>query len=427
MKNKIRIFGLLSMLLIGVIALSGFANAIPASVIKKVTVEGVTLDETGVTALGLEKNDEIGVKIEVMSDADLSDVQVEAVLRGYDHPDLIQDITDVFDMKANVVYKKELNLNLPIRMDQDRYKLRIRVSDRASSTAEKTYELEIDTKRHAVEIRDIVLSPENEVKAGRALLASVRIKNRGESKEQDIKVRASIPALGISASGFIDELDAETGEDDSTTSEELYMQIPKDAETGEYTVKVEVIYDDGDEKETKTATIRVLGEELAVVQPETQAKTIITVGPESQDVVVGSAGASYPITLTNAGTASRTYTVSVDGAGWANVAVSPSNTVVIEAGESKALYVTVQAAAGAPVGEQMFAVTVSSGDKVLKQVPLKANVVSTGGVSSKLKRALEIGLVVLVILLVILGLIIGFNKLKGSEEEGKEEGSQTYY
>ena len=65
----------------------------------------------------------------------------------------------------------------------------------------------------------------------------------------------------------------------------------------------------------------------------------------------------------------------------------------------------------------------------MKQVPLRANIAggaaATSGLS-KIKKALEVGLVILVVLLVILGLIIGFNKLKGSEDE--EEGDEkTYY
>ena len=43
-----------------------------------------------------------------------------------------------------------------------------------------------------------------------------------------------------------------------------------------------------------------------------------------------------------------------------------------------------------------------------------------------MKRGLEIGLIILVVLLVILGLIIGFNKLKGSDEEESGE-EKTYY
>jgi len=65
-----------------------------------------------------------------------------------------------------------------------------------------------------------------------------------------------------------------------------------------------------------------------------------------------------------------------------------------------------------------------AGDKVLDSVTLKANVVGGAAGSVDLKRALEIGLIVLVVILVILGLIIGFNKLKGDEDDKEGE---SYY
>ena len=83
----------------------------------------------------------------------------------------------------------------------------------------------------------------------------------------------------------------------------------------------------------------------------------------------------------------------------------------------------------------MCTLTVTSGAETLKEFVLKSNVVegeatptatNWGGV----KKVLEIGLVVLVVLLVILGLIIGFSRLKGSDEDFDDEDdnkSETYY
>ena len=413
-----------------IVALSTAVSALQAN-IDEVEVEDTVLSASSTNQiLGLEKNDEIDVKVQITSTSavDIEDAQIEVYLRGYDHDDLIEDISDVFDIKAGVTYSKKFTLALPLRMDQDRYKLRVRVENREGNSTEATYELEVDTARHALQVKDLVLSPENEVKAGRALLATVRIKNRGEMQEEDIKVKVSIPELGISASDYVDEIDQEDGSDDSVTSEELYLRIPQCAEPGEYTVKAEVLYDDGDEKETFTSKILIVEDETcSAATPDaavSEAKTIITIGPEVQDVKVG-AGAVYPVTLTNAGAETRTYTVSVDGASWADFTISPSNAAVVKSGESKAVYITVMPKKGASAGENSFVVSVKSGDNVLKQVGLKANVTGASGLGS-VKKALMVGLLVIVVLLVILGLIIGFSKLKGNEEasEGKEE---TYY
>jgi len=426
--KKYGLISLLAFVIIGVLAMSSIACA--QYVIEEVELDDDTLSASSTNVVrALDRGDEFEVKIHLTSDVDFKNVQVEAEMRGYDHDDRVEDITDVFDMKAGVTYVKKLTLKFAERLDQDRYKLRVQIEDRDSNTVEETYELEIETKRHLLTIKDIVFSPEDTVKAGRALLTTVRVANDGQEDEEGVKIKVSIPALGISASDYIDELEAEGKDDDEKTSEELYMRIPDCSEPGDYKVRVEVIYDDGDEKITKETIISVReGDFCETEAAKEKPKTIITVGVESQDLTQGQGGAVYPLTITNMGTTTKSYTVGVEGVdSFGASRVSPSNFVVLGAGETKAVYVYVSAKEDAPVGQNMFAVTVSSGGEVLQQITLKANVLAkTAAGWDKVKRALEVGLVVLVILLVILGLIIGFSKLKGKEETEETE-SQTYY
>ncbi|HZX44623.1 MAG TPA: hypothetical protein VFF28_02965, partial [Candidatus Nanoarchaeia archaeon] len=140
--------------------------------------------------------------------------------------------------------------------------------------------------------------------------------------------------------------------------------------------------------------------------------------------------AVYSLTLTNDGKESKVYTISVDSSNWADFTVSPSNVLIVGAGEAKTAFINVKPNDKATAGIQVFSATIKSGESVLKEVPLRANVkggasTSLGGLS--LKRALEIGVVILIILLVILALVIGFSKLRGNDEgeEGGEE--KTYY
>ena len=413
------ILSLLTVFLVGVL-MSTVAFA--AANVDEVKVNGDVVSETSTNfILDVERGDTLDVKVKLTPDSDMRDVEVEAVLRGVDSRDKVEDISETFDAKSGVSYVKKLSLPLIAKMDQDRYKLRIRVSDRDSATVEQTYELEVDTKRHDVEVRDIVLSPNTEVKAGRALLATVRLRNRGEKDEDGVKVVVSIPELGVSASDFVDKLEKEGDNDDQATTEEMFLRIPENAETGKYTVRVETWFDDGDKKNAKETSIYVLGE---TAQAKAQEKTVIAVAADKQSASQGGPEVGYPITLTNAGSESKTYTVSADGAAWATFRVAPSNVMVIGAGESKAVSVFVKANDNAPVGQQTFTLTVSSNDKVLKQLPLSVDVQKSSG-SAQLKRGLQVGLVVLVILLVVIGLIIGFSKLRG--DEGEETDEKTYY
>ncbi len=422
--------GILVLMLVGLLFLSGIANAAVnitnAVGITKVEVDGTDVTDDDTIRLDVERGQEIEVEITIEADnASLDDVQIEVMIRGYDHDDLIEDITDVFDVKEDRRYKKTLTLKIPERIDledDDEYTMVILVESRNGvfgvlDKLKWNVNLGISGKRHQLRIRDVVLSPETEVEAGRALLATVRIKNYGEKDEDGVKVRVSIPELGVSASDFIDEIESE----ESETSEELYMRIPAAAKPGVYDVKVEVIYDDGDEVERETTEIAVVSAEGMVAPPST-GKTVIAVGVESQEIAAG-ASAMYPVTITNAGAFARTYTVTADGSDWAVFTISPTNTVLLQAGESASMFVNAAVKQDATAGQKMFALTVSSAGETLKQVALKADVKAAAAPVTGVKKGLEIGLVVLVVLLVILGLIIGFSKMRGGEEEEKS----TYY
>jgi len=418
-----KLFSLLVVLIISVL-MSSMAFATITVDFVKVNGDEVTESSTNFI-LDVDRGDELDVKVRLSSNVSLNDVQIEAVLRGVDSRESVDDITDTFDMKGNVSYTKTLSLPLIDKIDQDKYKLRIRISDRDNPTVEKTYELDIGTERRDVVVKDVVLSPSTEVKAGRALLATVRINNRGEKDEDGVKVVVSIPDLGVSAADFIDELEAEDEDDDQATTEEMFLRIPDDAETGEYEVVVDVFFDDLDKKNSFITTISVLGEDKVAEVPKAEDKTIITVAADKQNAAKGQEVA-YPIALTNAGTSDKTYTIRADGAAWASFRVAPSNVLVIGAGESKALTVYASAGKDAPAGEQTFTVTISSDEKTLKQLPLSINVQESASGASTLKRGIEVGLVVLVILLVIIALIIGFSKLRGDEEEEGKEGKEYY-
>ncbi|MBW2980933.1 hypothetical protein KY360_05955 [Candidatus Woesearchaeota archaeon] len=426
MRKILKLFSVLAILILGILAISGVASA--AITISDVELDDDSLGDGTNIIRDVQRGDEFEVKVHVVSTEDIDNVQVEAYLRGYDHDDIMGDLTDVFDMKAGVTYVKKLTLELRQRMDQDRYQLRVRVEGRDGADDYKDYDLEVDANRHELYIRDIIISPENEVKAGRALLTAVRIKNYGDRDEDGVKVRVSIPELGISASDYIDEIES----DESITSEEIYLRIPVDAESGDYTVEVEVDYDDGDEEVSKEETIYVIGDEEETSSPKsTEQKTIITIGPDVQDVKKSAAGVVYLLTITNNGKTSKAYTISVEGADWGSFRITPSNVLVAGPGESQTAYIYVSANENAPAGENTFTVNIKSGDKVLQKAPLKANVLagskSGGSGTSGIKKGLEVGLVILVVLLVILGLIIGFNKLKGEEEETSEDETKTYY
>jgi len=402
-------------------------------------IEWVKLDGDELNTAGdndvVKRDNEFEVKVKIVAYEDIDDAQLEVYLRGYDHDDRIEDISDVFDMDDGDSEVKKFTLNFPGRIDRDEYSLRVRLESRDGEGLSETFDLKIEADRHDMQIKDVVFNPSNAVVAGRSLLTSVRIKNIGDIEDDEgIKVSVSIPELGIMAADYVDELD----DDESTTSEELYLRIPSCTPGGVYSAIVKVVYDDGDEVETVTETITVIEDESCGQEEEAarpQPKTIITVGPTTQDVVPGQGGVIYPLTISNAGADSKTYVITAEGfQEWADVSISPENIVNLQSGEAKALYVYVSANNDAAAGQRLFNVKVTSGADTLKDFTLSANVLAAEEEASvtqwgSIKRVLEIGLVVLVVLLVILGLIIGFSRLKGSDDDLEDDDgkSETYY
>jgi len=425
----------LSLWFITVVMVLAMALSASATVeILEVELDDTILSESGENSYSQDRGEEVNLKIKLTSDTPMKNVQVEAVIRGYDHDDLIQDISSSFDMKADTTYIKRLKIPVRYRLDPGDYRLRVRVDDANGDTVFANFDLVVEAVRHDMIIRDVILNPENEVKAGRALLVSVRVENNGQKDEDDVKVQVSIPELGVSATSYIDEVEHENendGGDDKRTSEEMFLRIPSDALTGEYTLRATVTYDEGDETVTKEVTVRVVG--AASVADATdnrrEEKTIITLASDLQNVQAGGAEVSFPVTLTNAGSSSKVYTVMVDGGNWGTFSVSPSNVLVVDSGESKAVSVNVGVNANAAAGLQTFLLTVQADGKVLKQIPLKANVAPAGKdyqKGNKVKTGLEVGLIVLLILVVVIGLILGFTRRSSDDDSNKEDGDSYY-
>jgi len=384
------------------------------------------------TLLSVEEGEELDVEVELAIGSDDADatydmdgnpdyvpgdltarnIEVEARLSGYEDKDVVEN---VLVSKVTEGTKKTVKLKLLVPNDFQNGKatLRVLVFGGNDVIADKTYELFVESPSHSVEIADVSFSPSLTVKAGRSLLATVLLENVGEENEEDVKVTVAVPDLGLSASEYVDELNADDRED----VDEMFLQIPADTPAGDYEVKVTAQYDDLDESVTETYTLKVLANEL--LAPKT-GKLVLAVGPEMQTVAAGKT-ASYAVALTNEGSASKAYTLEVATGDWATASVSES-LVVLEPGKNKVVYVDVAAKEDATAGEHLASVTVKSGSDVLETVVLKANVVQDAGAdgSASLRNGLEIALIVLVVLLVLMGLVIGFSRLR-KDDEGEEK------
>lgn len=435
-----KVFKTLTILLMAIclLTVSAFAANLQDDISVRAKVDGDTIEPNAINRVSFERGDLVDIEIRLNSSINLSDVEIMAIVSGYEFNNLepMSDTSNIFDVESDVSYKKTLTIRIPVEVEEDNYKLRLIISDRFSTIGTYDYNLKLDSPRHGFQIEDVVFSPGTVLQAGRALLTTVRVENKGERDEESVKISVSVPELGITASDFIDEVEYE----DAETSEEMYMRIPVCAEPGDYNAVIEVKYNELREAIYENAIITILeGDACTIAQSdaEDKPKTIISLGATTQNVIVGEAGALYPLTITNEGNAAKAYTIEVDGADdFASVQINPTSTFIVNADDSQAVFIYLTANDDAKEGQQIFTITVKSGNEVLKQIPLTADVTAGDDAEAEeeasnfsLRNALEVGLIVLVVILVILGIVVGIGRMKKDDEFDDEEEveGKTYY
>ncbi|MFH1212029.1 MAG: hypothetical protein V1659_03820 [Candidatus Woesearchaeota archaeon] len=403
-----------------------FVTAIPVT-IEEVKINGEPFPVADGHSYNLEvrRGDDLDIRLRLHATADVKGLQAEADVYGYEYSqyeqDKVSDTSKTFDMSANDTKFIDLKLEVPMKIDKKYTKLRIRIGDDDSASFEQVYELHIvgTNDEDAVVIKEVSFSPSANVVAGRAFTALVKVKNYGDDDLDDLTVRVAIPELGISDTATLDELSA----DEAETLEEFLLRIPTCADEGRYEVVVTVEFDEYESVTQKEQIYVSENEECRADVPaagDKDGKTVLTV-PQMQQVAKGDAGAVYPIVLSNTGSQSKTYTLSITGvSGWGTYRFDPSSVLVVPGDSTRTVYLYVAANDNAEAGEKIIMLNVQT-DTESKQVPLTANIVESKKSSSLgLKTGLEIALIILVIILIIIGLAIGFSRLKGNSNDEEQ-------
>ena len=422
-------------LIIGLLLLSiAVAHAVPGT-IDEVKVDGDELIEGDVNKLSLERGEEFEVKVRVTASSPIANAEVVAFVSGFDFSDedeRISDSSGAFDMTANNTVIKKLRLKIPDRADKDDYRLRVIFSDRNGEEVVKNYRIRIQPPRHSVAIRDIILNPTGSIEAGRSLLVSVRMKNLGDKDEDDIKVTVNIPDLGLTASDFVKEVQA----DESATSEELFFRIPACARAGTYPVEIELEYDDGFRSVTEEQELTVTASSLCTQQnqDEPSIQPQIAVSPGTLEIVKGEGGAYFTASVTNSQATSKSFYLSAEGANGLQIRFSPSNAVIVQPGDMQNVFVYVAADKNTPVGSQVLTISVKdSTGKSLKSQAVRVDVKQGSAASPGFNfggdtiQMLGIGLLVLLVILFLLGVYIVFGKQPPTERAEQTKLNKTYY
>jgi len=412
MKNLQRV----ALVLFAIIALAGLVSALPVN-IESVKVNDVTLQANAVNSLDVKRANDLDVRIVVSSTEDLDNVQVQGDIAGYEYnndvTERLSDVNFVGEMSKDVLYPVDLTIPLSKDVQVDSYKLTLTIRDRNGEPTTQSYNLKIDTARHSVEFTDVSFTPSDKVKAGQAVLARVRVENKGQVVENDVKVTVSIPELNVKQSAFINKI---KNNDDQEQTEEIYLRIPQCAEPKVYDVQTAIEYSNGRASESKVQQIEVTKNDLC---EKANSMLQVNIGSQLQNVHINGDSAQFPITLVNQGTSMQAYTLSVTAPQGVNVQVTPSTALAVGAGQSQNVFVFASADNTAAVGPQVITAQIMSGSDVVQQLSFTLNVEAQA--KSAVRMILEVLLILLVVVLVVLGLVIGFSRLRNN---GK---SEPYY
>lgn len=370
--------------------------------------------------------------------------RIEAFVGGYEFGK-IQAVSDIFEIEPGVNYRKVLHLQMPNDMvASDDYTLNVEVFDDDQS-ARTTFTLRVQEPRHKLNILDVFVSPGTRVlKQGQPMFVSVRVENLGDNREKDIHVVGLVPALGLREEASISELITSVQDDededrfrfDKQTAEntrDLQFFIPEDAKAGEYDLTVRVEYNRGHSVEEKTFKFRVEGVEKTETPSVTETprtpetpRLVVNVDSTAKSVNVGE-NAVYTFNVANLGQSARVFTIEVLGADFANVRADPQ-VVTVPKDQTAEAFVAISPKEGFGAGTRNFVVRLVENGKVVSEVALTANVQATSAApvgTDGVKKALEIGFIVLLVILVVLAIAVIIKKLAESDS-GEAEG-QTYY
>ncbi len=449
-----KIIKMLSMLVLLMISMGIMAVSVAATVYDlDVKVNGDTIEQGDI--LSVERGEILYVKASVGADDDMEDVKLRAWIGGYD--DEIEDESEMFDLVYNedtqqmVKRTETLQMELPADMDSDEeYTLNVELLGKKGSLTKQSVELRIDRTRHNLNIMDIDVEPSMSLVAGETVEARARVKNVGDKKEEDIKVLAEIPELGVFERVYIEELCSYEEDDEDCESSDwspwLSFELPEDAE-GEYDLYITVLYDNERYEETEIVELSVEGvegeEETAEGKPveidssiKGNGDSLISTDATTQTVERGEE-IVYKIKVANIDDASKVYSIKIAGTKlWADTRAEPSF-VSVEPGKTSDVYVYLKAQEDAELGSWPFTVQVLENSRLVKELEFTAKVyegdgdrIGVGFTKFLSENALKVAFVVLIVAILAIGLVVAVRKLKNGDEEDEfdlEEGEGKGY
>jgi hypothetical protein len=282
------------------------------------------------------ENIEFTVNVENNGDDDYS-VYVEAVLYDLTNDEEISSfkLKKSIDEDDDVDY--DVSLEVPYDIDEgNEFIIQVKAyksGDEDENCNEEAIEVEFDRESNLLVFDKLYLSS-SEASCSSYFDVTAKIANAGDDDEEDAKIKVYSTKLGISGEKTFDI--------DSGDRETYYFTflVPETAEEGNYTIYATVYYNDLDESKTELLTLTVAG----------NCKEIDNRTNTTQDIIFNSAqltsaftGSSFMIKvdISNPTNTQMEYLVMAkDYSTWASLSGITPSVIVLDAGESSSVYIT---------------------------------------------------------------------------------------
>ena len=352
--------------------------------------------------------DVVPVRVTFKSSADEKDVKVKVFMEG--HRDDVSAYTSRFDIEDGNVYTKLLRLELPSDSDElsEEYTLYVEIVSKDDRT-EKEYTISIQRESYTIEI--LTADYSSRVSAGDVVPVSVVVKNNGYDRLDDVYVRVSIPALGVSSRGYVgdmvptedcvlvddgdDVIVSNCDDDDEDSIEEIVsLKIPAGADSGVYELEIEAYNRDAEVVATKLISVGDSG------------STMVLAAAKNKDLNAGET-VTYELVIVNSADDVKVFNIVAVSGDVLSVSVPSVITVGPDSSETVAIVVT--AVDDAEIGTYAFSVNVDG-----EQTVFGANVVGESVSTSVV--ALTVVLVIIFIVLLAVLVVLLTRKEKPIEE-----------
>jgi hypothetical protein len=287
-----------------------------------IKVNGVSVDESGATAISVVAGDTVTLTVEFTSNVTAeSNVRIKAELEGNEGD--VTAVTPYFDVKDNKTYVKTLTLKVP-QVDKDKVSEDMDLNLKIWNSKDETVLplITLSAQRDSYTAKVVSVNVDNSIKAGEVFPVEVVVRNTGYNTMEDVYVTVKIDALGVQKTAYFgdiaDVLTAEDSDDDDvdTVSGKVYLTLPYDVAEGKYSLDIVVKNDDTTVTTTEEVYIaNTFPEEvmkvangLLLINPTNELRMYKIATPSDETIVSVQAGTSKSVDV-NA--TSSAYTVTV--------------------------------------------------------------------------------------------------------------------